>query len=261
MPDEITISQQPTGSVDEQSQAAVENLEHAAAELQKEGNLPQEQELIGGEFETQEDLLAAYNELKASREQGEQEEPQQMGTAQEIYGETIGNILEQGNVNYQSMNEYWQENGSITDAHYKELEQAGIPREIVDLHLGGLKEQYQVTTNQIYAIRDSYGEDNFANMQEWAAANLTDAEKKAYSMGINSSNIEQVKLTVAGLHARYVAAVGNEPTLLSGRPASGSADRFESVAQLEVAMNDPMYAKDEAYRAKVEEKLSRSNIF
>ena len=106
-----------------------------------------------------------------------------------------------------------------------------------------------------------YGEDNFANMQEWAAANLTDAEKKAYSMGINSSNIEQVKLTVAGLHARYVASVGNEPTLLSGRPASGSADRFESVAQLEVAMNDPMYAKDEAYRAKVQDKLSRSNIF
>ena len=258
MPDEITISQQPTGSVDEQNQAAVENLEQAAAELQREGNLPEEQELIGGEFETQEDLLAAYNELKASREQ---EEPQQMGTAQEIYGETIGNILEQGNVNYQSMNEYWQENGSITDAHYKELEQAGIPREIVALHLGGLKDQYQVTTNQIYAIRDSYGENNFANMQEWAAANLTDAEKKAYSSGINSTNIEQVKLTVAGLHARYVAAVGNEPTLLSGRPASGSADRFESVAQLEEAMNDPKYAKDEAYRARVEDKLGRSNIF
>tara|TARA_B100000524_G_scaffold28030_1_gene13893 strand:- start:36 stop:812 length:777 start_codon:yes stop_codon:yes gene_type:complete len=258
MPDEITISQQPTGSVDEQSQAAVENLEQAAAELQKEGNLPEEQELIGGEFETQEDLLAAYNELKATREQ---EEPQQMGTAQEIYGETIGNILEQGNVNYQSMNEYWQENGSITDAHYKELEQAGIPREMVDLHLGGLKDQYQVTTSQIYAIRDSYGENNFANMQEWAATNLTDAEKKAYSSGINSTNIEQVKLTVAGLHARYVASVGNEPTLLSGRPASGSADKFESVAQLEEAMNDPRYAKDEAYRSRVEDKLGRSNIF
>ena len=59
MPDEITISQQPTGSVDEQNQAAVESLEQAAAELEKEGNLPQEQELIGGEFETQEDLLNA----------------------------------------------------------------------------------------------------------------------------------------------------------------------------------------------------------
>ena len=38
MPDEITITEQPTGSVDEQNQAAVENLEQAAAELQKEGN-------------------------------------------------------------------------------------------------------------------------------------------------------------------------------------------------------------------------------
>ena len=135
---EITISQQPTGSVDEQSQAAVENLEQAAEQLQKEGSLPQEQELIGGEFETQEDLLAAYNELKAARDT---DAPQQMGTAQEIYGEAIGNILEQGNVNYQSMNEYWQENGSITDAHYKELEQAGISREMVDIHLGGFKDQ------------------------------------------------------------------------------------------------------------------------
>ena len=105
MPDEITITEQPTGSVDEQNQAAVENLEQAAAELQKEGNLPQEQELIGGEFETQEDLLAAYNELKAARSQ---ETPEPMGTAQEMYGEAVGNILEQANVDYLSMNEYWQ---------------------------------------------------------------------------------------------------------------------------------------------------------
>ena len=258
MPDEITISQQPTGSVDEQNQAAVESLEQAAAELEKEGNLPQEQELIGGEFETQEDLLNAYNELKAARTE---EAPEPMGTAQEIYGEAVGNILEQANVDYKSMNEYWQEKGEITDSHYKELEQAGLPRDLVDAHLKGLKEDFAVTEREIYAIRDSYGEDNFANMQEWAASNLTDAEKAAYSSGINSKNIEQVKLTVAGLHARYVAAVGNEPDLLSGRPVSGSADKFESVAQLEVAMNDPRYAKDEAYRARVEDKLSRSNIF
>ena len=255
---EITISQQPTGSVDEQSQAAVENLEQAAEQLQKEGSLPQEQELIGGEFETQEDLLAAYNELKAARDT---DAPQQMGTAQEIYGEAIGNILEQGNVNYQSMNEYWQENGSITDAHYKELEQAGIPKDLVNAHLEGLRQEFAVTEREVFAIRGSYGQENLANVQEWAAANLTDAEKAAYSSGINSKNIEQVKLTVAGLHVRSVASEGNEPNLISGRPLAGSPDKFESVAQLEVAMNDSRYAKDEAYRAKVAEKLSRSNIF
>ena len=258
MPDEITITQQPTGSVDKQDQAAVENLEQAAAELQKEGNLPQEQELIGGEFESQEDLLAAYNELKAARSQ---ETPEPMGTAQEMYGEAVGNILEQANVDYLSMNEYWQQKGEITEAHYKELEQAGIPRNIVNNHLEGLRQDYAVTEREIFAIRDSYGADNFANMQEWAAGNLTDAEKKAYSSGINSKSIEQVKLTVAGLHARYVASVGSEPDLLAGRPVAGATNKFESLAQLEEAMNDPRYAKDEAYRSKVEDKLSRSSIF
>ena len=258
MPDEITISQQPTGTVDEQNEAAVENLEQAAAELEKEGNLPKEQELIGGEFESQEDLLNAYNELKAAKAE---EAPEPMGTAQEIYGEAVGNILEQGNVDYKSMNEYWQEKGEITEEHYKELEQAGLPRDLVNSHLAGLKQELAVTEREVHAIRDSYGEETFANMQEWASANLTDAEKAAYSSGINSKNIEQVKLTVAGLHSRYVASEGNEPNLISGRPMSGVADKFESVAQLEVAMNDPRYAKDEAYRAKVTDKLSRSSIF
>ena len=159
MPDPITITQDATPPVQEE---VVANLEAEAAELQKEGSLPKEEQLIGGEFQTQEDLLAAYNELKA---QSEQSTPEPVGTAQEIYGEAVGNLLEQGNVDYVSMNEYWQQKGEITDAHYKELEQAGFPRSIVDAHLGGLRNDAAVTEREIYAIRDSYGADNFANMQ------------------------------------------------------------------------------------------------
>tara|TARA_B100001564_G_C20637723_1_gene670536 strand:- start:28 stop:795 length:768 start_codon:yes stop_codon:yes gene_type:complete len=255
MPDPITITQEAIQPVEED---VVANLEAEAAELQKEGSLPKEEQLIGGEFQSQEDLLAAYNELKSQQEQST---PEPAGTAQEIYGEAVGNLLEQGNVDYVSMNEYWQQKGEITDAHYKELEQAGFPRSIVDAHLGGLRNDAAVTEREIYAIRDSYGADNFANMQEWASINLTDAEKKAYSAGIGSTNIEQVKLTVAGLHARYIGSVGSEPNLLSGRPSSGSADKFESTAQLEDAMNDPRYKRDPAFRARVEDKLGRSSIF
>tara|TARA_B100000459_G_scaffold49739_1_gene26400 strand:- start:26225 stop:27019 length:795 start_codon:yes stop_codon:yes gene_type:complete len=264
MPDPITISQDSAPAQEGQTpeEATLAHLEEAAAKLEEEGNLPSdaapETNLIGGEFETQEDLLAAYNELKA---QGNQSEPEPVGSAQEIYGEAVGNLLEQSNVDYVSMNDYWQEQGEITDAHYKELEQAGFPRSLVDAHLNGLRDQAAVTEKEIFAIRDSYGQDNFANMQDWAKNNLTDAEKKAYSAGISSNNIEQVKLTVAGLHARFVAASGQEPTLLSGRPSSGGVDKYESTAQLEDAMNDPRYARDPAYRAQVQEKLGRSNIF
>mgnify|MGYP001376789371 CR=1 FL=1 len=162
---------------------------------------------------------------------------------------------------YSKMNEYWQENGEITDKHYKELEKAGFPRSLVDTHLDGLRNQATVMQSDLIAIKNTYGgEDAFTAMQYWARDNLTDAEKAAYSKGING-DLETVKLTVAGLHARYANAVGNEPNLISGKAASYSSDKFESTAQLEEAMNDPRYKKDPAYRAKVEDRLSRSSIF
>ena len=115
--------------------------------------------------------------------------------------------------------------------------------------------------SDLIAIKNTYGgEEAFTAMQYWARDNLTDAEKAAYSKGING-DLETVKLTVAGLHARYANSVGNEPNLISGKAASYSSDKFESTAQLEEAMNDPRYKKDPAFRAKVEDKLSRSSIF
>ena len=259
MPEPITITDQGTPSLSEDNQAALEELKQAEADLEKENAIAQEEQLIGGEFQSQEDLLAAYQELKASQDQYRQ--PGEPQTAQEIYGEAVGNRLEEAGVDYSKMNDYWQENGEITEKHYKELEKAGIPRGIVDAHLNGLRNEATVLQSDLVAIKNTYGgEEAFTAMQYWARDNLTDAEKAAYSKGI-SGDLETVKLTVAGLHARYANAVGNEPNLISGKAATYSSDKFESTAQLEEAMNDPKYKKDPAYRARVEEKLSRSSIF
>ena len=259
MPEPITIVDEGKPSLSDDNQAALEELKQAEADLEKENAVVEEQQLIGGEFQSQEDLLAAYQELKQKQEQVDT--PGEPQTAQEIYGETVGNRLEEAGVNYSKMNEYWQENGEITDKHYKELEKAGFPRTLVDTHLDGLKNQATVLESDLTAIKETYGgEDAFTAMQYWARDNLTEAEKAAYSRGING-DLETVQLTVAGLHARYANSVGNEPDLISGRAATYSSDKFESTAQLEEAMNDPRYKKDPAFRAKVEDRLSRSSIF
>ena len=260
MPEPITITDEGKPSLSEDNQAALEELKQAEADLEKENAIAQEEQLIGGEFQSQEDLLAAYQELKSKQEQVDT--PGEPQTAQEIYGETVGNRLEEAGVNYSKINEYWQQNGEITDKHYKELEKAGFPKSLIDTHLNGLRNEATVLESDLTAIKDTYGgEDAFTAMQYWARDNLTEAEKNAYSNGINSGNLETVKLTVAGLHARYSNAVGSEPNLISGKAATYSADKFESTAQLEEAMNDPKYKRDPAFRAKVEEKLSRSSIF
>ena len=145
--------------------------------------------------------------------------------------------------------------------YYKELEKAGFPKTLIDTHLNGLRNEATVLESDLTAIKDTYGgEDAFTAMQYWARDNLTEAEKNAYSNGINSGNLETVKLTVAGLHARYSNAVGSEPNLISGKAATYSSDKFESTAQLEEAMNDPKYDRDPAYRQDLYDKLERSNV-
>ena len=60
MPEPITITDQGTPSLSEDNQAALEELKQAEADLEKENAIAQEEQLIGGEFQSQEDLLVAY---------------------------------------------------------------------------------------------------------------------------------------------------------------------------------------------------------
>ena len=98
-------------------------------------------------------------------------------------------------------------------------------------------------------------------MIEWAKANMTPAEIAAYNAAVSSGNADQAKLAALGLSAKFSKAVGSDPQRLLGGQKAGSDDVFESTAQVTEAMRDPRYAKDPAYRAKVQAKLSRSNIF
>jgi hypothetical protein len=73
-------------------------------------------------------------------------------------------------------------------------------------------------------------------------------------------NLEQAKMAVKGLQARFSSSEGNEPALLTG--SAGPSDGvFRSTSELVEAMSNPKYKTDPAYRADVEIKLGRSSIF
>lgn len=63
-----------------------------------------------------------------------------------------------------------------------------------------------------------------------------------------------------GLNAQYRSAIGSEPNLIGGGKAA-AADVFESTSQVTEAMSDKRYRSDPAYRARVQAKLLRSNVF
>lgn len=148
-------------------------------------------------------------------------------------------------------------NGTLDEASYEALAKVGIPRDIVDNYIENA--QAKATLVEMEAYEKVGGKEQYTSMTQWALANFSDAELAAYNAAVVGTP-DQRSLAIEGLKARYTAAAGSEPSLLSGSPASNGGDAFASLAQVTAAMRDPRYRSDPAYRASVEEKLGRSNL-
>jgi hypothetical protein len=60
---------------------------------------------------------------------------------------------------------------------------------------------------------------------------------------VSSGDLEQAKLAVKGLQARFSTSEGNEPTLVTGQ-AGAAGGVLRSTSELVTAMSDPKYKTD-----------------
>lgn len=149
--------------------------------------------------------------------------------------------------------------GTLSEASMASLAKAGFDQKTVDNYIAGqqaLMTQFQA---EVTAVTPG-GAEKYGDMMAWAKSNLSAAEADAYNAVMTSGSKEQAKLAVAGLGARFTTAIGSEPPLSGGRTPSAVGDVFESLAEMKVAMSDPRYSTDPAYRSKVAQKLGRSSI-
>ncbi len=97
-------------------------------------------------------------------------------------------------------------------------------------------------------------------MRAWARANFSQAEKDAYERAVRSQDHYATLFALQGLRARYEAANGKTPTLISGDGPGGSDVGFASVYEMQKAMRDPRYGKDSAYTKQVEQRTMKSTF-
>jgi hypothetical protein len=156
--------------------------------------------------------------------------------------------------------ELYDNNGSLTDESYKELEEKGYPRNLVDTYIRGLQAAAQEEASAVYEVTD--GEDNYKAMIEWAQDNLSGEEIKAFNQQVNAG-VNSAKFAAEALYGRYTKANGTPPkNLVHGdAPNTVGNDAYESREQLMEDIGNPKYKTDPAFRKKVEQKLSRSDVF
>ena len=264
-------------------------------------------ELLAGKYKDAQELEKAYVELqkklgeegnKDSGEAGDTQdnaevEPQEEATEEtetqeatefyledgslnyeavnEAYGENLGNIFKEGNVDPIAISQHFHETkGSITEDMYKELEGAGLSRSSIDSYLAGRAAESGYTTSEqeiadltdkaISDIKDfAGGEDSYDKMVQWASQNLDKNYISAFDDIIGSGSVDAIKLAVAGLRSEYQNSNGYEGQMYTGKAPKTNNDVFRSQAELVAAMGDRRYSNDPAYRQDVIEKLQRSD--
>lgn len=243
---------------------------------------------ILGKFDSVEALAASYKELegKLGDVAKTKEEPvaedvaeyQEDGSvnyelAKQQYGEKLGELFEQSDVDPFAINKYYQENnGTITEEHYKQLEATGLPRSLIDNYLNGLKPQEgteQAAADPSFPEYEDIvgiagGEDKYMEMLQWMDGNISKEELQEFDKVVDAEkrNIPKVTLAVQEMFTRYKNAMGVEPRLISGRTSSSPNTRvFKSNEEVVAAMRDPRYKKDIAYQHEVQTRLQDSDVF
>ena len=198
-------------------------------------------------FKSAEELAKAYGELEKKMSAPKEEVPESVEEAPE---------------EVQQLDKYYEEyteNNELSDKSYTELEGMGLSRDLVDGYIAGQK---ALADNDVATIHNVVGgQDNYANLLDWSAKNLSQSEKDAFNDTIDNGSTEQVKQAVTGLMARAGMTADNpQQSLFEGDTENVATDVFKSVAQVTEAMNDPRYSKDPAFRKEVEDKLARSSV-
>lgn len=153
--------------------------------------------------------------------------------------------------------------GKFSDQSYAELAAKGIPKGMVDQYVAGQQAAAEKTKADVFSVVG--GEQQFAQVMEWARGNLSDAEKASYDKAVKASDVAAVKLAVAGMNAKMQAAqaaqYGKEPNLLGGaRSNTGGLQPFANWNQVTKAMSDPRYREDESFRKEVEQRIAVSKL-
>lgn len=207
-----------------------------------------------------------YNKLKESYDQLESKLGQSNRTDPISQPESDLSIPQapdvvEGAFDIAALTQEYTANGQLSEDSYKQLEAGGVTRSIADDYIAGQKALGQQIGDTVKS--EIGGPLEYGNMVDWAKANYSQDQIRAYDTAVNSGNVEMAKMAAKGLHSDYQNDTGQEGKVYGGKAPNpaGHADVFRSNAEVTAAMKDPRYEYDPAFRQDVLNKLDNSDIF
>ena len=264
---------------------AAQSIAEKEAESLKIGEelMAKQEKMLAGKYKNPEDLEAAYLELQKKLGQSESTqktvEPDSeyemytddgavnYDTANELYGEQLGNLFKDNDIDPFKMNEYFAENGgTLSEDMYSQLGKAGLSKEVVDNYLAGVRNEVGIESTEpvlsASEIKDlknlAGGERGYDTLMDWAGNNLDQEAINDFDNVLATGNKTAIKFAITALMGKYEDSQGRDSKIVTGKESS--TENYRSMAEVVRDMNKPEYQSDEAFRDDVLRKLSASNL-
>jgi hypothetical protein len=167
--------------------------------------------------------------------------------------EEASEVLESKGFDMQALSDEFQANGDLTPETRAKLAKQGFTQEVVDNFIQGQQLIVQRTMEDIASVVG--GVEQMQTVVEWARANLPADVKASYD---KIHDPVMIKVLLKDLERQMNDSEGYLPQQLQGGAGESRGNYFESMHEVEEAINDPRYSQDPAYRAKVAQKLTAS---
>ncbi len=153
---------------------------------------------------------------------------------------------------WDELNEYYSENGNITDEMYDKLNKAGIPDSVVDKYMDALNSDAEKFTQDIYAIAGS--EEQYNTIKAWADENIPADQLDA----IGKMDRQGMLLAMEGIKAKYDVANPDAPTRILGDTKVAGKGSYSNQTDYILDIGDKRYGKDKKYTHAVDTKFANS---
>ena len=228
-----------------------------------------QQEITFGGYKTVEELVAAHEALKSTQQPPAGSEGDAEGASAKPSKEIPDNgassdeaaqaAVSNAGLDWDALNTEYADKGQLSEETYASLAKAGIPRTEVDTYIAGKQAQADAYDTAVFDAAG--GADNYQALIEWAANNLSKAEKVAFNDAVTSGKPAVAALAVEGLASRFASKRGTPPgAMLKGGGTGTGVQPFKSQHEVTSAMRDARYKTDPAFRQEVLDRLRESEF-
>jgi len=158
---------------------------------------------------------------------------------------------------------HWLEHGTIPDSEVEKLAKFGVSKADAEGYIAYLQAQAEGANQSL--VDEVGGGETLSQMQQWALQSWDETQLAAYNKAVDSGDVGQIRLALKALRAEYQAAnppAPTKPKLVSAPNvgSGGGVQPYSSLAEAQRDYQNPLYAKDPAFRAQVSRRAAISNL-